>query len=160
MNYSEKLKDPRWQRIRLRVFERDLWTCQQCNTKDKTLSAHHLYYNFQTDPWDYPLTAFRTLCIDCHERETINRRQAEVSLLRQLAKIGFTAGEIEFLSNELEDANLNPLVPADGSNDSDRNDLILALGSLFRHPKKQKDLIEKYFAPLREEDKNRPASGI
>ena len=26
MSYSDKLKDPRWQRKRLEIFERDNWT--------------------------------------------------------------------------------------------------------------------------------------
>lgn len=158
MNYSDKLKDPRWQKVRLKVLERDGWTCQECAATDKMLSVHHLYYNPQTDPWDYPLKAFRTLCADCHERETKIKRQAESSLLQQLAKIGLTAGEIEMLSDELEDANLIPLIPCDSSNDSDRTDLILALGSLFRHPKQQESLVEKYFEPLREYE-NRMKSG-
>lgn len=28
--YKEKLKDPRWQKKRLQIFERDDWCCQKC----------------------------------------------------------------------------------------------------------------------------------
>jgi len=70
MTYFEKLKDPRWQKLRLKVFERDGWACQICKSKDKTLNAHHRYYTSKTDPWDYPIDALSTLCEACHEEAT------------------------------------------------------------------------------------------
>jgi hypothetical protein len=65
--YVEKLKDPRWQKKRLEVFERDKWTCLDCQKPGKTLHVHHKYYVPKTDPWDYPLDALMTLCPECHE---------------------------------------------------------------------------------------------
>lgn len=153
MSYLEKLQDPRWQKLRLRIFERDKWACQECNEKEKMLSVHHLYYNAKTEPWDYPLEAFRTLCIDCHEWETEFRTQMGISLLQRLAKMGLTAGEIEELSDEFEDANLLPLTPPGGPHDSDRSSLTMALGWLFRNPQQQKNLIENFFEPLHRKDK-------
>lgn len=29
-NYAEKLRDPRWQKLRLQVMERDEWMCEIC----------------------------------------------------------------------------------------------------------------------------------
>jgi 5-methylcytosine-specific restriction endonuclease McrA len=29
-DYLAKCKDPRWQKVRLEVFQRDEWTCQVC----------------------------------------------------------------------------------------------------------------------------------
>lgn len=66
MTYSEKLKDPRWQRRRLEIFTRDQWTCLCCGSKDKPLSVHHLVYR-KLEPWDYPEHLYQTLCEDCHE---------------------------------------------------------------------------------------------
>lgn len=68
-NYGERLKDPRWQKLRLKVFERDNWTCQICLCNSKTLNVHHRYYENGKEPWDYPLEALVTLCEDCHEEE-------------------------------------------------------------------------------------------
>lgn len=48
--YLEKLKDPRWQKKRLKVFERDEWTCQCCNDTESTLNVHHRYYKHNADP--------------------------------------------------------------------------------------------------------------
>lgn len=65
--YSQKLRDPRWQKMRLEVMQRDNFTCQECGDKDKTLNVHHLYYSESGDPWDISPHALRTLCESCHE---------------------------------------------------------------------------------------------
>lgn len=67
--YSEKLKDPRWQKIRLQVFERDEWTCQSCGSKERNLQVHHLKYFSGKDPWEYELHFLITYCDQCHETE-------------------------------------------------------------------------------------------
>ncbi len=67
--YLELLKDPRWQRKRLEILERDSWTCQVCKSKDMTLHVHHCWYEDGVEPWDYPDGCFVTLCEVCHERE-------------------------------------------------------------------------------------------
>jgi len=41
IKYSDKLKDPRWQKVRLRVFEGDEWTCQICFDQESQLKAHY-----------------------------------------------------------------------------------------------------------------------
>jgi len=76
-NYSEKLRDPRWQKIRLQVFERDDWTCQMCDDSEKTLAVHHKYYEKGKEPWEYPLDALITLCEDCHTEEYNERKEVE-----------------------------------------------------------------------------------
>jgi hypothetical protein len=65
--YSEKLKDPRWQKKRLEILQRDNWTCRFCKTTTKTLHVHHREYKKNNDPWDYPNYSLITLCEDCHE---------------------------------------------------------------------------------------------
>lgn len=70
--YSELLKDPRWQRKRLEIMERDNWTCQKCGDKENTLHVHHKYYYPDNLPWDYPDYILITLCEECHGGELIN----------------------------------------------------------------------------------------
>jgi len=65
MTYSQKLRDPRWQKKRLSIFERDGWRCKFCNATDKNLQVHHIVYK-KSDPWDYPDYLYQTLCEDCH----------------------------------------------------------------------------------------------
>ena len=67
-SYSDKLKDPRWQKKRLAVMERDNFTCTSCGSNDKTLNVHHsVPYRKNHDPWDYENDELTTLCNDCHE---------------------------------------------------------------------------------------------
>jgi 5-methylcytosine-specific restriction endonuclease McrA len=70
ISYSEKLKDPRWQKKRLEILSRDNWTCQCCQAKDKQLHVHHKSYVWGKDPWDSPDDQLETLCDACHEAAT------------------------------------------------------------------------------------------
>lgn len=67
--YFEKLRDPRWQRKRLEVMQRDEFTCRACFDKDSTLNVHHRAYVKGNEPWDYPLDSLVTLCESCHSNE-------------------------------------------------------------------------------------------
>lgn len=68
MTYSEKLRDPRWQRKRLEIMNRDDFRCQACRSKDKTLNVHHRFYQRGNDPWDYENEMLVTLCDVCHKK--------------------------------------------------------------------------------------------
>jgi hypothetical protein len=67
--YYEKLRDPRWQKMRLEVMNRDGFVCQSCFDSESTLNVHHRLYIKGRDPWDYPLAGLVTLCESCHKSE-------------------------------------------------------------------------------------------
>lgn len=67
-SYSELLKDPRWQKKRLMIFERDRWQCQCCMESETTLHVHHNRYVGKF-PWDCPDEYLITLCEACHRNE-------------------------------------------------------------------------------------------
>jgi hypothetical protein len=69
-SYSDKLKDPRWQKKRLEILQRDDWTCQRCGEKNNTLVVHHRIYLPDHEPWDCPNRTLITLCETCHNLET------------------------------------------------------------------------------------------
>lgn len=69
MTYGEMLKDPRWQKKRLTILNRDNWMCQHCHSTAKTLHVHHKTYVYGKEPWDYVDENFLTLCAECHESE-------------------------------------------------------------------------------------------
>lgn len=82
-SYFQKLKDPRWQKRRLQIFERDRWKCQQCLSDEKPLHVHHLFYpNIlfddpkegtiirKAEPWEAPDEALITICEGCHLEST------------------------------------------------------------------------------------------
>lgn len=67
-SYSDKLRDPRWQRKRLEIMQRDGFKCQECTDDSVTLHVHHVRYIKGREPWDYPNGLLVTLCETCHER--------------------------------------------------------------------------------------------
>ena len=62
--YAQQLQDPRWERKRDRILERDDYECQKCGD-GYNLHVHHYWYNGR--PWEVPDSALVTLCEDCHE---------------------------------------------------------------------------------------------
>jgi len=64
MNYSEKLKSPKWQKKRLEVLNRDNFTCCKCGDTETELQVHHLKYT--REPHESHLSDLETLCKDCH----------------------------------------------------------------------------------------------
>lgn len=68
-SYYEKLRDPRWQKMRLQVMERDKFRCVSCGREDVTLNVHHAVpYRKGCEPWEYELDELTTLCEYCHEQ--------------------------------------------------------------------------------------------
>ena len=67
--YAEKLKDPRWQRKRLEIMQRDDFQCRVCGDERKTLHVHHIRYIKGREPWEYKDFYFVTLCEGCHRDE-------------------------------------------------------------------------------------------
>jgi hypothetical protein len=84
MTYSEKLRDPRWQKRRLEIYERDKFTCQECGATTKSLHCHHLDYEKSTEPWEYPAKYLLTLCEDCHAKVDSYRKPIESSIIKSL----------------------------------------------------------------------------
>ena len=64
MSYSDKLKDPRWQKKRLEVLNRDNFTCKLCGDSETELHIHHVEY--KGEPWEQDLDKLDTLCKHCH----------------------------------------------------------------------------------------------
>lgn len=85
MTYKEKLLDPRWQKKRLEIFERDKWKCVNCGDDVDTLHIHHLEYKYNTDPWDYDNCTLVTLCAFCHSEI----RNIDSSFLKMMRDLGY-----------------------------------------------------------------------
>jgi len=67
-SYAEKLKDPKWQKKRLEILQRDEFTCQSCFDTKNELHVHHKLYKAGRDPWDYADSELVTLCKGCHKK--------------------------------------------------------------------------------------------
>lgn len=73
MTYGEQLKDPRWQKRRLEILQRDNWTCQECSDNKSTLHVHHRRYVRGQMAWQAADDDLVTLCEGCHEAITLAR---------------------------------------------------------------------------------------
>lgn len=89
LSYQEKLKDPRWQKRRLEILERDGWNCQLCHDSESTLVVHHRRYLPNIEPWDSPDELLVTLCQECHDLERTERPGSEDDLLAMLRTLFF-----------------------------------------------------------------------
>ena len=105
-SYSDKLKDPRWQRLRLAVMTRDEFTCHACGDKDSTLNVHHLVpYKKNGNPWDYEMGELTTLCEDCHKSITDDINEMKAIIMRQCNATEYSH---EFLQIIIALEGLNP----------------------------------------------------
>jgi hypothetical protein len=94
--YREKLLDPRWQRVRLRVFARDGWACVACGETTRTLHVHHLQYEAGQEPWEAHPDTLATLCALCHgllSPAATETMMAELGLTRE--ELWAAAGNVE-----------------------------------------------------------------
>lgn len=83
--YSYLLRDPRWKRKAELVKDVAERKCQDCGASGR-LEAHHCYYARMSNgflPWEYPLSALRALCPDCHEK----REKVEMAFRAWSAKM-------------------------------------------------------------------------
>lgn len=77
MSYKDKLRDPRWQKKRLEIFQRDNWTCQfpGCGDTKTELHVHHTKYIYGANPWDVPDKFLKTVCSKHHKLLHLKRRR-------------------------------------------------------------------------------------
>jgi len=92
-SYSEKLRDPRWQKKRLCVMQRDGFACRDCGDEKSTLQVHHCRYE-KGYPWEIENQFLLTLCESCHERR--GAIEKEVNRALQLAMAHMPIYAIEF----------------------------------------------------------------
>lgn len=67
MNYVDQLRHPKWQEKRLRILDRDNWTCSFCGNKEDILHVHHKEYSKGKKAWEYDNDNFISLCEHCHD---------------------------------------------------------------------------------------------
>ena len=66
-DFFEQYKDPRWQKKRLEILQRDEFKCRSCRDDLSTLHVHHFFYDPDLTPWEYENDKLITLCETCHE---------------------------------------------------------------------------------------------
>lgn len=78
MNYSEQLKDPRWQNKRLEIMQRDNFTCQCCEDNDNELDVHVTKYIYGYKVWEYENSDLVTLCHNCHDLVLLDKKKKKL----------------------------------------------------------------------------------
>lgn len=89
MKYEDLLKDPRWQKRRLEIMQRDNFTCQRCGVgldDGIPLNVHHLVYR-RCYPWEYYDYELVTLCENCHKDSHKKQPEAIVEKVQQEVQI-------------------------------------------------------------------------
>ena len=99
--YAEKLRDPRWQKKRLIILQRDEFTCQSCFDSNSTLHVHHRFYESDCEPWDYDDEILITLCEYCHDVETTDMREA-IARLSKAFKRKWLSHDIAIIADAVE----------------------------------------------------------
>ena len=68
-SYKEQLLDPKWEKKRSIIINRDHHKCQICGNhgnKNNPIVVHHRYYQFGVLAWEYNNDVLITLCAKCH----------------------------------------------------------------------------------------------
>lgn len=99
--YAEQLADPRWQKKRLKVLDRDKWTCTKCGDKKTQLEVHHKKYKGRK-AWNTPLRDLKTHCSLCHFEETMIHMFERHQLKPHIEKLGFSFGNCKGEKGKLD----------------------------------------------------------
>lgn len=111
-SYVQQLKNPKWQKKRLLIMERDGFVCTECGDNNSTLNVHHRYYIKGNAPWEYPDVALITLCENCHSRRhelnnLISRVIGGLSYRQAAAVLGYASVWPAFNANMFKDYDWN-----------------------------------------------------
>ncbi len=139
--YSTKLRDPRWQKVRLKIMERDGFACCKCGDGENMLSVHHRYYIWGRDPWDYTDDLLVTLCQSCHNEEHSYEDGAN-DLIKILKSNGFFNSDIADLTVLFH--NLKIQYPP--------NVFIAALDKRFSTPEGVQNFMDEHFQAIKKEN--------
>lgn len=100
--YAGKLRDPRWQKKRLQILERDRWACQLCLSTKSMLVIHHTAYTVE-DPWDEGDDHLITLCHDCHQDQHEGKYDTDRLLSDFLRAAGLFNDDIHALAESFSE---------------------------------------------------------
>lgn len=136
--YSDKLKDPRWQKKRLSILERDEWTCQSCYNDQITLHVHHKKYS-GSNPWECDDEDLITLCEVCHDQETEDSKTVSKKMHGFLNEIGFLSKDILWEIDKVEKIHLV----------HDQGVVISAWFNMLQDVTLQKKMVDDFFESQR-----------
>jgi 5-methylcytosine-specific restriction endonuclease McrA len=99
------LRDPRWQKKRLKILEKNKFQCFECGNTERELHIHHCWYEHQLKPWEYHDSCYLVLCKECH----LTRQDLEYKIKTKLADL-----RIHDLESLCEFLDIAPAIGVDG----------------------------------------------
>lgn len=105
--YTDLLKDPKWQKKRLEIMNRDNWRCNNCHDDSEMLVVHHKYYDKDKMPWEYCNKAYITLCFGCHDELHKDQKQLHSDIIENFRHSEFSMEEIWEISQIFNYLDLN-----------------------------------------------------
>ncbi len=128
-SYSEKLRDPRWQRRRLEIMQLAHFQCESCAANNRTLNVHHVEYRAGADPWEYGDGDLECLCELCHES-----KHFAISMFKQLSRFSNPTRLVAILAGWLAEEGTIPMDLAGKVASGDENGLRIGAGAHYpRH---------------------------
>ena len=104
-DFWKQYQDPRWQKKRLKIMERDNFRCKSCQSTDETLNIHHIVpYRRDTKIWEYEDNELITLCEICHSDITKIIDYCKLIIMDRCRSIE-SALEIEKIIGEIDGMN-------------------------------------------------------
>jgi len=113
--HKQLLIDPRWQKKKSDICNRDGWKCVKCGKKTESLHVHHLIYPPSGLPWDIADIYLQTLCKTHYDEANgkprgvaggtpADRKMSEMFSVRELAKAfqSWPEGEKRYVDDMLE----------------------------------------------------------
>jgi len=147
--YQQKLLDPRWQKRRLQILERDEWHCQNCHDNTSTLHVHHRWYESGLEPWEYNDNALCTLCEFCHKEESILQKELPKELFEHFMRCGFLPSDLNRIFERGYDISIPYPMEVLGT----------AIGFLLSNHKAQQKLIDMLFVDIKKRNKTKCSKG-
>ena len=99
--HATQLTDPRWQKKRLEILQRDNWKCQVCKNEKEQLEVHHIFYLPDWQLWEYSNDWLVTLCHKHHDQQKHHSKMF-TNLFIILKTKGFLAQDLLALSIKID----------------------------------------------------------
>lgn len=85
--YQALYRDPRWQRKKNLILQRDVYRCRDCTNGTVELQVHHCRYPGRgRPPWEIDDEFLLTVCDPCHKKRQELENQMKESLALVFAK--------------------------------------------------------------------------
>jgi hypothetical protein len=117
----------------------------RCGDTENTLTVHHVFYDKDLEPWDYPIENLITFCQECHKEEFDERYDLDRLLAESVRRFGCMNADVLDLATAFR---FSRCLAAP-------EDVIAALSWVLNNEAVQQEIVDRYFEYLKEGKKRR-----